>query len=210
MVLAEIPITNLRWVISHVPQMTVDLVNRFKAIGGGLLVGWGPLRTGMNVGPAYRMLDDGKHQTGIQVNRSPVLGRAPRARPATERAASLDGADRPGDGANSDLLRDGKGQGHGRDGCAHDVAGGLHRGLHMAGPRRRWTCTRRNTPGPVLPARCRAIACGAARTPGASARCSHSPGRTSVRRESWRTISGGPVRAISLTAFASGDTHAAR
>ncbi|MEO8259327.1 MAG: amidohydrolase family protein [Acidobacteriota bacterium] len=62
MVHAQIPITNLRWVISHVPQVNVDLVNRFKAIGGGLLVGWGPLRTGMNVGPAYRMLfDNGIH-----------------------------------------------------------------------------------------------------------------------------------------------------
>jgi predicted amidohydrolase YtcJ len=62
MVHAQIPITNLRWVISHVPQVNVDLVNRFKAMGGGLLVGWGPLRTGMNVGPAYRMLfDNGIH-----------------------------------------------------------------------------------------------------------------------------------------------------
>ena len=62
MVHAQIPITNLRWVISHVPQVTEDLVNRFKAMGGGLLVGWGPLRTGMNVGPAYRMLfDNGIH-----------------------------------------------------------------------------------------------------------------------------------------------------
>jgi predicted amidohydrolase YtcJ len=62
MVHAEIPITNLRWVISHVPQVTVELVNRFKAMGGGLLVGWGPLRTGMNIGPAYRMLfDNGIH-----------------------------------------------------------------------------------------------------------------------------------------------------
>jgi len=62
MVHAQIPITNLRWVISHVPQVTEDLVNRFKAIGGGLLVGWGPLRTGMNVGPAYRMLiENGIH-----------------------------------------------------------------------------------------------------------------------------------------------------
>jgi predicted amidohydrolase YtcJ len=38
---AEIPLTNLRWVLSHVPQTTPELVNRFKAIGGGLLVGWG-------------------------------------------------------------------------------------------------------------------------------------------------------------------------
>ena len=59
---AQIPITNLRWVISHVPQVNVELVNRFKAMGGGLLVGWGPLRTGMNIGPAYRMLfDNGIH-----------------------------------------------------------------------------------------------------------------------------------------------------
>jgi len=55
---AEIPLTTLRWVISHVPQTTPELVNRFKAIGGGLLVGWGPLRTGSGVGPAYRTLFD--------------------------------------------------------------------------------------------------------------------------------------------------------
>jgi predicted amidohydrolase YtcJ len=55
---AEIPLTKLRWVISHVPQTTPELVNRFKAIGGGLLVGWGPLRTGTSVGPAYRTLFD--------------------------------------------------------------------------------------------------------------------------------------------------------
>jgi predicted amidohydrolase YtcJ len=55
---AEIPLTTLRWVISHVPQTTPELVNRFKAIGGGLLVGWGPTRTGTNVGPAYRTLFD--------------------------------------------------------------------------------------------------------------------------------------------------------
>jgi hypothetical protein len=59
---AEFPLANLRWVISHVPQVTEDLVNRFKAMGGGLLVGWGPTR-GRNpgappIGPAYRMLFD--------------------------------------------------------------------------------------------------------------------------------------------------------
>ena len=32
---AEIPLNGLRWVISHVPQVTEDLVNRFKAMGGG-------------------------------------------------------------------------------------------------------------------------------------------------------------------------------
>jgi len=51
-------ITKLRWVISHVPGTTVDSVNQFKALGGGLLVGWGPTRSGTNIGPAYRTLFD--------------------------------------------------------------------------------------------------------------------------------------------------------
>jgi predicted amidohydrolase YtcJ len=59
---AEVPIKGLRWIISHVPQVTEDLVNRFKALGGGLLVGWGPTRTrgatAPPVGPAYRLLYD--------------------------------------------------------------------------------------------------------------------------------------------------------
>jgi predicted amidohydrolase YtcJ len=59
---AQIPIKNLHWVISHVPQVTDDLINRFKAMGGGVLVGWGPTRTGTNVGPVYRTLfDNGIH-----------------------------------------------------------------------------------------------------------------------------------------------------
>jgi predicted amidohydrolase YtcJ len=52
----EIPISDLRWIISHVPQFPVELANRAHALGMGVLVGWGPLRTGMNVGPPYRML----------------------------------------------------------------------------------------------------------------------------------------------------------
>ena len=51
-------ISKLRWRISHVPGTTVDSVNQFKALGGGLLVGWGPTRTGTNIGPAYRTLFD--------------------------------------------------------------------------------------------------------------------------------------------------------
>jgi hypothetical protein len=51
-------ISKLRWVISHVPGTTEDSVNQWKALGGGLLVGWGPLRAGTNVGPAYRTLFD--------------------------------------------------------------------------------------------------------------------------------------------------------
>jgi predicted amidohydrolase YtcJ len=54
----EIPIKDLRWVISHVPEFPVDLANRAHALGIGVLVGWGPLRNGTNVGPPYRMLFD--------------------------------------------------------------------------------------------------------------------------------------------------------
>jgi predicted amidohydrolase YtcJ len=52
----EIPIKDLRWVISHVPEFPVELANRAQALGIGVLVGWGPLRNGTNVGPPYRML----------------------------------------------------------------------------------------------------------------------------------------------------------
>ena len=54
----EIPIKNLRWVLSHIPDFPLDLANRAHAIGLGVLVGWGPLRNGTNVGPPYRMLFD--------------------------------------------------------------------------------------------------------------------------------------------------------
>src|ERR1043166_8613529 len=53
---AEIPIGNLRWIISHIPEFPVDLANRMNAMGMGVLVGWGPLRNGTNVGPPYKML----------------------------------------------------------------------------------------------------------------------------------------------------------
>lgn len=55
---AEIPIGDLRWVISHIPQISVDLLNRWHALGGGVFVGWGPTRTGTNVGPPYRTILD--------------------------------------------------------------------------------------------------------------------------------------------------------
>ena len=53
---AEIPLAGLRWIISHMPDFPVDLANRMNAMGMGVLVGWGPLRNGTNVGPPYRML----------------------------------------------------------------------------------------------------------------------------------------------------------
>ena len=55
---AEYDISDLRWVLSHVPAFPEDLANRFHAIGGGVLVGWGPTRTGTNVGPPYKALYD--------------------------------------------------------------------------------------------------------------------------------------------------------
>ena len=53
---AEIPIGNLRWIISHIPQFPAELADRAHAMGIGVLVGWGPTRAGTNVGPPYRML----------------------------------------------------------------------------------------------------------------------------------------------------------
>lgn len=53
---AEIPLSGLRWTISHVPEFPMDLANRMNAMGMGVLVSWGPLRAGTNVGPPYRML----------------------------------------------------------------------------------------------------------------------------------------------------------
>ncbi|GAA2008248.1 amidohydrolase family protein [Microbacterium ulmi] len=59
---AEIPIDGLRWVVAHVPNITEDHANRLKAMGVGVKVGWGPTRTGSNLGPKHRMLiDSGIH-----------------------------------------------------------------------------------------------------------------------------------------------------
>jgi predicted amidohydrolase YtcJ len=61
---AEIPISDLRWVVAHVPFITEPWVNRLKAIGGGLsLTGWRYLAgTPEQSGPPFRMiLDNGIH-----------------------------------------------------------------------------------------------------------------------------------------------------
>jgi hypothetical protein len=52
----QFPITDLRWVVAHVPFITIDYINKLKALGGGLKVGWGPTRTGTKVGPPYRTI----------------------------------------------------------------------------------------------------------------------------------------------------------
>ena len=61
---AERPITDLRWVVAHVPFITEPWVNRLKAIGGGLsLTSWRYLAgTAEQNGPPFRMIvDNGIH-----------------------------------------------------------------------------------------------------------------------------------------------------
>ena len=79
-----------------------------------------------------------------------------------EQSASPEGAHRRGDGEDSDLLRDGEGQGHGGDRCAVHAVCRRDCGLQMAdrgGGRRLCDRIRQNA---VSRARCRAIACGGA------------------------------------------------
>jgi len=51
-----IDISGLRWIIAHIPQMNPTDAARWNALGGGVWVGWGPTRSGVNVGPPYRSL----------------------------------------------------------------------------------------------------------------------------------------------------------
>jgi predicted amidohydrolase YtcJ len=55
---AESPITDLRWVVAHVPFITEPWVNRLKALGGGLsLTSWRYLAgTPEQNGPDFRMI----------------------------------------------------------------------------------------------------------------------------------------------------------
>jgi predicted amidohydrolase YtcJ len=64
---AETPIVDLRWVVAHVPFITRDYVDRFKAIGGGLsLTGWRYLAgTGTAAGPPFRMIVDSGIHAGM-------------------------------------------------------------------------------------------------------------------------------------------------
>ena len=62
-----------RWVIAHVPGITQEWINRFKAIGGGLsLTGWQFLAGGLQTnpiapyaGPPFRMIVDSGINTGM-------------------------------------------------------------------------------------------------------------------------------------------------
>src|SRR5262245_9821749 len=64
---ADFPITNLRWVIAHVPFITEPWVNRLKALGGGLsLTSWRYLAgTAEQNGPPFRMIVDNGINTGM-------------------------------------------------------------------------------------------------------------------------------------------------
>jgi predicted amidohydrolase YtcJ len=71
---AEFPITDLRWVVAHVPFITEDYVDRLKALGGGLsLTGWRYLAgTPVNNGPPFRMIlangiNAGMSSDGMQI-----------------------------------------------------------------------------------------------------------------------------------------------
>lgn len=64
---AEIGISDLRWVVAHVPRITEEYVNRLKAIGGGVnLTGWQYLAgSGTAAGPPFRMIVDNGIHTGM-------------------------------------------------------------------------------------------------------------------------------------------------
>ena len=64
---AETPITDLRWVVAHVPFITEDYVRRLRALGGGLsLTGWRYLAgTREQNGPPFRMIVDSGINAGM-------------------------------------------------------------------------------------------------------------------------------------------------
>ena len=64
---AETPITDLRWVVAHVPFITPEYVQRLEALGGGLsLTGWRYLAgTPTSNGPPFRMIVDSGIHTGM-------------------------------------------------------------------------------------------------------------------------------------------------
>ena len=63
----QAPITDLRWVLAHVPFITEEYVNRLDALGGGLsLTGWRYLAgTAANNGPPFRMIVDNGINVGM-------------------------------------------------------------------------------------------------------------------------------------------------
>jgi hypothetical protein len=63
---AQVPITDLRWVVAHVPFITADYVARLKALGGGVnLTSYEYFGTSDPAGPPYRMLVDSGIPVGL-------------------------------------------------------------------------------------------------------------------------------------------------
>jgi predicted amidohydrolase YtcJ len=64
---AKFPITDLRWVVAHVPFITEEWVQRLRALGGGVnLTGWKYLAgTATDNGPPYRMIVDSDINVGL-------------------------------------------------------------------------------------------------------------------------------------------------
>ncbi|WP_162605975.1 amidohydrolase [Jiangella aurantiaca] len=64
---AETPITDLRWVVAHVPFITREYVDRLDALGGGLsLTGWRYLAgSPAQNGPPFRMIADSGIHAGM-------------------------------------------------------------------------------------------------------------------------------------------------
>ena len=63
----QFPITDLRWVVAHVPFITEEYVNRLRALGGGLsLTGWRYLAgSPASNGPPFRMIVDNGINVGM-------------------------------------------------------------------------------------------------------------------------------------------------
>jgi predicted amidohydrolase YtcJ len=64
---AEISVSDLRWVVAHVPQINQEYLNRLKAIGGGVnLTGWQYLAgNGPQSGPPFRLILDNGIPSGM-------------------------------------------------------------------------------------------------------------------------------------------------
>jgi predicted amidohydrolase YtcJ len=69
---AQFPITDLRWVVAHVPRIVQEWIDRLKALGGGLsLTGWQylagnlPTTPPLYAGPPFRLIVDNGIRTGM-------------------------------------------------------------------------------------------------------------------------------------------------
>ena len=62
----QVPITDFRWVVAHVPFITADYVERLKALGGGVnLTSYEYFEAVSPAGPPYRMLLDSGIPVGL-------------------------------------------------------------------------------------------------------------------------------------------------